>query len=59
MRRAAAQGVLVFLDHERGGAFAHDEAVALAIERAAGEGRIAGPAAHRLDEVERAEGERD
>jgi len=51
-------GVLVFLDDERGCAFAHDETVALGIERLAREWGVAGPAAHRFDEIERAESER-
>ena len=51
--------MLVFLDDQRRRALAHDEAVTRAVERPAGaRGGFALPLAHRLDDGERAEGQR-
>src|SRR5436305_855895 len=50
--------MLQFLDHERPSAFADDEPIALRVERATRDRRIAFPLAHRLDNRERPEGER-
>ncbi len=55
--RAALLRMLQLLDHERRGAFSHDESVALEIERPASQGGIAGPLAHRFDDGKGAKGE--
>src|SRR5436189_178872 len=55
---AALDRVLAFLDHECGRTFAHHETIAMEIEGFARVRRIAGPPAHRTDEIERTKRER-
>ena len=55
--RAALDGMIALFNDERGGAFAHDKSIALAIEWTAGKWWVAFPSAHRADEIERAKAE--
>src|SRR5206468_4901028 len=55
--RAAGTGPLILLEHEYGASFAHDEAVAIAIEGPGGTLRIVVAGGHRANDRECTEGE--
>ena len=50
--RASPSRVLDLFDNERGSAFAHHEAIAQQIERAASQSGIARPSTHRFNDIE-------
>ena len=56
--RSPGDGSIALLEHEDGGALAHDETVPPGIERPRGVRRIVVAAAHRPDDAEGGEGER-